>query len=44
MVLGCGSEHAQLYQWQMLNVRDIFIGHVQTETAYYQAEPDALKP
>ncbi|KAH7309629.1 pectate lyase superfamily protein-domain-containing protein [Stachybotrys elegans] len=41
---GSSSEHSQLYQWQMLNARNIFMGHMQTETAYYQADPDALEP
>jgi glucan 1,3-beta-glucosidase len=24
---GCGSEHAQLYQWQLLNAKNIFMGY-----------------
>jgi hypothetical protein len=41
---GCGSEHAQLYQWQLLGAREIFMGHVQTETPYYQSSPSSLEP
>ncbi|KAI9166458.1 Glucan 1,3-beta-glucosidase [Paramyrothecium foliicola] len=41
---GCGSEHAQLYQWQLMNAKDVFMGHVQTETPYFQSDPTALEP
>lgn len=41
---GCGSEHAQLYQWQLLRAANVFMGHVQTETPYYQENPTALAP
>lgn len=41
---GCGSEHAQLYQWQIDGAKNIVMGHMQTETPYYQSDPDALTP
>ncbi|RYP69856.1 hypothetical protein DL771_005867 [Monosporascus sp. 5C6A] len=41
---GGGSEHAQLYQWQLLGASNIVMGHVQTETPYYQDNPTALEP
>ncbi|RYO88204.1 hypothetical protein DL764_008763 [Monosporascus ibericus] len=41
---GGGSEHAQLYQWQLLDASNIVMGHLQTETPYYQDNPTALEP
>ncbi|KAF9871949.1 hypothetical protein CkaCkLH20_10581 [Colletotrichum karsti] len=41
---GTGSEHHVLYQYQIQNAKDVFLTHIQTETPYYQAGPDALKP
>ncbi|RYP20218.1 hypothetical protein DL765_002892 [Monosporascus sp. GIB2] len=41
---GGGSEHAQLYQWQLLDASKVVMGHVQTETPYYQDNPTALEP
>ncbi|CEI40849.1 Glucan 1,3-beta-glucosidase [Fusarium venenatum] len=31
-----GSEHHVLYQYQFANTRDVYIGHAQTEQAYFQ--------
>ncbi|EXJ83349.1 glucan 1,3-beta-glucosidase [Capronia coronata CBS 617.96] len=39
---GTSSEHSQLYNYQFSNAKDIFMGAIQTETAYMQAAPDAL--
>ncbi|KAG9769989.1 hypothetical protein HRR80_003403 [Exophiala dermatitidis] len=39
---GTSSEHSQLYNYQFSNAKDIFMGAIQTETAYMQASPDAL--
>lgn len=36
-----GSEYHTFYQYQLLNARNIFITHMQTESPYYQASPDA---
>ncbi|KAH7419223.1 putative glucan 1,3-beta-glucosidase precursor [Cadophora sp. MPI-SDFR-AT-0126] len=41
---GTGSEHHQIYQYQLNNARNIFMTHIQTETPYYQPTPDATKP
>lgn len=39
-----GSEHHVLYQYQIANSRDIYIGHAQTEQAYFQPLPAAQYP
>ncbi|KAH8810663.1 pectate lyase superfamily protein-domain-containing protein [Xylogone sp. PMI_703] len=39
---GSASEHSSLYQYQFSNASNIFIGHMQTETPYYQPTPDAI--
>jgi glucan 1,3-beta-glucosidase len=41
---GTGSEHHVLYQYQLANTRNIFMGQIQTETPYYQPTPNALVP
>ncbi|KAF2642104.1 beta-1,3-glucanase [Massarina eburnea CBS 473.64] len=41
---GTASEHSQLYQYQFQNAKDIFFGAIQTETPYYQPNPDATTP
>ncbi|KAL1957810.1 hypothetical protein VTO42DRAFT_5528 [Malbranchea cinnamomea] len=41
---GTGSEHHQLYQYELFRAKNIFLTHIQTETPYYQAQPDALQP
>ncbi|KAL8297595.1 hypothetical protein RB597_007313 [Gaeumannomyces tritici] len=41
---GSGSEHHQLYQYQLAGTKNIFGGQLQTETAYYQPNPDAVIP
>jgi glucan 1,3-beta-glucosidase len=39
---GTSSEHSQLYNYQISNAKDIWMGSIQTETAYMQANPNAL--
>lgn len=39
-----GSEHHVLYQYQLVNTRDVYIGHAQTEQAYFQPLPPAQYP
>ncbi|KAH6900791.1 pectate lyase superfamily protein-domain-containing protein [Thelonectria olida] len=39
-----GSEHHVLYQYQLVNTRDVYIGHAQTEEAYFQPLPPASFP
>ncbi|ORX99558.1 pectate lyase superfamily protein-domain-containing protein [Clohesyomyces aquaticus] len=36
-----GVEHHALYQYQFANTKDIFAGFIQTETPYWQPNPDA---
>jgi hypothetical protein len=41
---GTASEHSVLYNYQFNNASNIFLGAIQTETPYYQGNPDATKP
>ncbi|KAI3333006.1 pectate lyase superfamily protein-domain-containing protein [Ustulina deusta] len=41
---GTSGEHTQMYQYQLQNASNIFLGHMQTETPYYQPNPNALEP
>ena len=41
---GTGVEHSALYQYQFANTKNIFMGFIQTETPYYQPDPNALTP
>lgn len=41
---GSSSEHSQLYQYQLHKASNIYMGHMQTETPYYQPNPNALSP
>lgn len=41
---GTASEHNQLYNYQLSNAQNVFMGMIQTETPYYQSNPNALKP
>ncbi|RLL97356.1 hypothetical protein CFD26_102491 [Aspergillus turcosus] len=41
---GTASEHHQLYNYQVTNAQNVFMGLIQTETPYYQSNPDALTP
>lgn len=41
---GTASEHSVLYQYQLHGAKDIFLGHVQTETPYFQPVPVAPTP
>ena len=40
---GTSVEHNQLYNYQISNSRNIFMGAIQTETPYMQSSPDALQ-
>ena len=37
--VGTSSEHHSLYQYQLAHTQDIFLGQMQSETAYYQPRP-----
>jgi glucan 1,3-beta-glucosidase len=39
-----GSEHHVLYQYQLVNTHDIYLGHLQTESPYFQPRPPARHP
>jgi len=41
---GTAAEHSTLYDYQFSKTANIFAGHVQHETAYFQGHPDALLP
>ncbi|KAF2843814.1 glycoside hydrolase family 55 protein [Patellaria atrata CBS 101060] len=41
---GTASEHNVLYNYQFNNARNVFLGAIQTETPYYQGNPDATTP
>ena len=41
---GTASEHSQLYNYQVSNAKNLFMGVIQTETAYMQGNPDATVP
>ncbi|KAL5430538.1 hypothetical protein PMIN07_007831 [Paraphaeosphaeria minitans] len=37
-------EHHVKYEYQFVDTRDVVMGQIQTETAYYQPDPDATLP
>lgn len=41
---GTSSEHSVLYNYQLSGAKDVFMGHMQTETPYYQPDPIAPAP
>ena len=41
---GTGVEHHTLYQYQLVNTQNIYMGFIQTETPYYQPNPSAPLP
>ncbi|TMW66273.1 hypothetical protein Poli38472_004038 [Pythium oligandrum] len=41
---GTASEHNVLYQYQFTNTKNVFMGHIQTETPYYQSHPGIEVP
>lgn len=41
---GTAVEHHVKYQYQFANTHSIFMGYIQTETAYYQPNPPASIP
>jgi len=43
-LVGTAVEHHDLYQYQLSNTKNIFMGFIQTETPYYQPSPNALVP
>lgn len=43
-LVGTSVEHFVLYQYQLVNASDIWMGQIQTETPYYQPNPPAPYP
>jgi hypothetical protein len=43
-LVGTSVEHHQFYEYQFVGAKDVFMGQIQTETAYYQPNPDANLP
>ncbi|KAK3372240.1 pectate lyase superfamily protein-domain-containing protein [Podospora didyma] len=43
-LVGTAVEHHTLYQYQLVNASDIWMGQIQTETPYYQPNPPAPAP
>ena len=41
---GHASEHSTLYNYNMHNAQNVYMSLIQTETAYFQSNPDALSP
>lgn len=41
---GTSSEHSVFYNYQVNNAENVFMGMIQTETPYYQANPKAPEP
>ena len=43
-LVASSSEHHTLYQYQLVNAQDVWMGQIQTETPYYQPGPTAPAP
>ena len=43
-LVGTAVEHHTLYQYQLVNASDVWMGQIQTETPYYQPNPPAPYP
>ena len=41
---GTSSEHSQLYNYQLNNAQNVYMGVIQSETPYYQSNPTVLTP
>jgi len=41
---GTASEHSVMYQYNIVNSKNVIMGMIQTETPYYQSSPPAPKP
>lgn len=42
--IGTSCEHSVLYNYQLSNAQDIYMGHIQTESPYFQPLPGAPAP
>jgi hypothetical protein len=43
-LVGSSVEHCTLYQYQLLDASDVWMGQIQTESPYYQPNPQAPYP
>ncbi|CAK7236915.1 hypothetical protein SBRCBS47491_009798 [Sporothrix bragantina] len=43
-MVGTASEHSVLYNYQLNSASSVYMGLIQTETPYYQGNPDARTP
>ncbi|KAK8128767.1 glucan endo-1 3-beta-glucosidase [Apiospora sp. TS-2023a] len=43
-IYGSGSEHVLFYQYEMLEAKNIYLGHIQTESPYMQPNPVSPSP
>ena len=43
-MVGTSSEHSVLYNYQVANASNVYMGLIQTETPYFQSNPDATTP
>ncbi|TFK19768.1 glucan 1,3-beta-glucosidase [Coprinopsis marcescibilis] len=43
-LIGTGSEHHVMYQYQLVNAKDHYMGLIQTESPYFQPNPPANIP
>ncbi|ERS95898.1 hypothetical protein HMPREF1624_07432 [Sporothrix schenckii ATCC 58251] len=43
-MVGTASEHSVLYNYQLTSASNVYMGLIQTETPYYQGNPDARTP
>ncbi len=43
-LVGSSVEHHQMYEYQFVNAANVYMGQIQTETAYYQPNPDTSLP
>ncbi|GAB7348730.1 hypothetical protein MBLNU459_g7467t1 [Dothideomycetes sp. NU459] len=43
-LVGTAVEHHTKYQYQLVDTKDVFMGLIQTETPYYQPNPNATIP
>lgn len=43
-MIGTAAEHSVLYNYQLSNASNVFMGLIQTETPYFQGNPDARTP
>ncbi|KAL8731246.1 MAG: hypothetical protein Q9181_004360, partial [Wetmoreana brouardii] len=41
---GTSSEHSVLYNYQIANAKNVYMALIQTETPYFQSNPDATQP